>query len=218
MRPRMIIAAGPPGSGKSSAFPVQEEGVDFFNADDRAADLNGGSYQNVPEQIRAQVNKEFEAFVLDHIRRRESVAIETTLRSDVTFRQARMARAEGFETTMTYIALEDVAQNLERVSARADAGGHSAPESKLRDIHRKSLANLAVALAEIDSVQVYDNSRPSREPELVMETESGCVTYLAEKTPEWLDKALWGTDYEITEELRSRASGKADRNDYGFER
>ena len=136
MRPRMIIAAGPPGSGKSSAFPVQEEGVDFFNADDRAAELNG-SYQNIPEHIRYQVNKEFEAFVIDHIRRRESFALETTLRSDVTFGQARLARAAGFETTMTYIALNDVSQNLERVSARADACGHSAPESKLREIHKK---------------------------------------------------------------------------------
>jgi len=218
MRPRMIIAAGPPGSGKSSAFPVQDEGVDFFNADDRAAELNAGSYRKIPEQIRAQVNKEFEAFVLDHIRRHESFALETTLRSDVTFRQARMARAEGFETTMTYIALEGLSQNLERVSARADAGGHSAPESKLRDIHRKRLANLPIAPADIDDVQVYDNSRPGREPELVMETESGRATYLAENTPGWLEKALWGTDYEITEELRARASGKTERDDFEFER
>jgi predicted ABC-type ATPase len=34
MRPRMYIVAGPPGSGKSSAFPVSGFGVDFFNADD----------------------------------------------------------------------------------------------------------------------------------------------------------------------------------------
>lgn len=108
----MIIAAGPPGSGKSSAFPVQEEGVDFFNADDGAAKLNGGSYQNIPEHIRSQVNKEFEAFVLDRIGRGESFALETTLRSDVTFRQARLARAAGFETTMTYIALNSNASSF----------------------------------------------------------------------------------------------------------
>ena len=209
MRPRMIITAGPPGSGKSTAFPVQEEGVDFFNADDRAAQLNGGSYQNIPELIRAQVNKEFEAFVLTHIERRESFALETTLRSDITLRQARQARAWGFETTMTYIALDDVTLNVERVSARADAGGHSAPESKLREIHTQSLANLPIALAEIDYAQVYDNSR---EPELVMETQNGLVTYLAERTPEWLEKALQETDYEITDDLRSKTSGQLDRD------
>jgi hypothetical protein len=35
----MFIVAGPPGAGKSTAFPVSGFGVDFFNADDRAAAL-----------------------------------------------------------------------------------------------------------------------------------------------------------------------------------
>ncbi len=42
--PRMIVVAGPPGSGKSSAFPVSNFGVAYFNADDRTAELNDGSY------------------------------------------------------------------------------------------------------------------------------------------------------------------------------
>jgi len=36
----MFIVAGPPGGGKSKAFPVSGFGVDFFNADDHAAALN----------------------------------------------------------------------------------------------------------------------------------------------------------------------------------
>ena len=123
MRPKMIVVAGPPGSGKSVAFPVDSFGVDSFNADDRSAQLNNGSYQGIPLEIRAIVNKEFEAFVEDHIRNHKSFAIETTLRSDITFRQADQARAEGFEIQMPYIALNGFAQNLKRVIARALAGG-----------------------------------------------------------------------------------------------
>ena len=41
MSPRMAIIAGPPGSGKSTAFPVSGFGIDFFNADDHAAALMG---------------------------------------------------------------------------------------------------------------------------------------------------------------------------------
>ncbi|MBL8231917.1 MAG: hypothetical protein JNL98_25690 [Bryobacterales bacterium] len=48
----MIVIAGPPGSGKSTLFPVSSFGVDFFNADDRAAELNGGSYLGIPPEIR----------------------------------------------------------------------------------------------------------------------------------------------------------------------
>ena len=65
MRPVMVVIAGPPGSGKSTAFPVRESGVDYFNADDVAAALNQ-SYQRIPYHIRAEANRRAEAFVLAH--------------------------------------------------------------------------------------------------------------------------------------------------------
>src|SRR5271165_4332859 len=100
MIPRMIIVAGPPGSGKSTLYPVSSFGVAFFNADDRAAELNGGSYGSISNEIRKIVNHEFEAFVLASIEKRNSFAIETTLRSDATFEQARFAKQAGFVTEM----------------------------------------------------------------------------------------------------------------------
>jgi len=95
MRPRMVIIAGPPGSGKSVAFPVSSFGIDYFNAGDRAAQLNNTSYQGIPLEIRAAVNDEFERSVQEHIRQRKTFAIETTLRSDITFRQAQQAPCRG---------------------------------------------------------------------------------------------------------------------------
>jgi predicted ABC-type ATPase len=83
MRPRMIVVAGPPGSGKSSLFPAGTWGVDAFNADDRAALLNGGSYQAISPQIRQAVNREFEDFIAGHISTGVSLAFETTLRTPV---------------------------------------------------------------------------------------------------------------------------------------
>ena len=80
MRPRMYIVAGPPGSGKSTVFPVAVFGVEFFNADDRAAQINRGSYRGIPQSIRDQVNREFELLVSDSIARR------------ITFDQATIAR------------------------------------------------------------------------------------------------------------------------------
>ncbi len=190
MSPRMIVVAGPPGSGKSSIFPVSGFGVPYFNADDRAAELNGGSYAGISRQVRAVVNREFQAFVLDSIDRRRSFAMETTLRSTVTFEQAALAKAAGFATEIRYLALRDFAMHLERVKARADAGGHSASETTLRAIYRASLANLQRAVLEMDDLWIYDNSPVGGPPLLVLEAEKGVVRYLANTPPDWLVSAL----------------------------
>jgi predicted ABC-type ATPase len=94
------------------------------------------------------VNREFEAFVKRLHRTARYVCIETTLRSEVAFQQAELARGAGFFLEMHYIALRDLSLHLERVKARADAGGHSASERILSAIYRSSLGNLARAVRE----------------------------------------------------------------------
>ncbi len=190
MPPRMFVIAGPPASGKSTAFPVSGFGVDFFNADDRAAALNGGSYVDITGAIRDNVNRLFEAFVIDHIERRISCAFETTLRSSITFEQAARAKRDTFTVEMRYVALDTFAMHLERVKMRADRGGHSAPESALRRIYESSINNLPRAIREMSSIHVYDNSRWGATPTVLLQAENGDITYQSEHLPSWLVGAL----------------------------
>ena len=192
--PRMFIIAGPPGGGKSSIFSLSAFASGTFNADDRAAELNGGSYQNIPLEIRRVVNREFEQFVEASIDAEQSFALETTLRSDITFEQAKMAQSKGFRVVMRYIALDNVEKHLERVRARAALGGHSASEGALRRIHASSLANLPKALdprqSGIEFVRIYDNSADEQGPELVLTARRGRIIHVASPCPIWLQQAM----------------------------
>ncbi len=198
MQPELYIVAGPPGSGKSDAFRVSDYNVDFFNADDRAAALNGGSYHDIPLEIRKRTNQEFERFIEVHIDGRKSFAFETTLRTAITFEQAARAHNAGFWVSMTYVALEDVQVNLARIKTRAKLGFHSAPVAVLRDIHARSLENLKRAVAEcgvcIDRLTVYDNSAFQQAPTLIAEIELGRLIYLASPLPLWATDALRGSN------------------------
>jgi predicted ABC-type ATPase len=186
----MIVVAGPPGSGESTLYPVSAFGVSCFNADHRAAELNGGSYAGISTGIRKIVNREFETFVLGSIEKRTSFAIETTLRSDVTFEQVRIAKQAGFAVEMRYIALQDFASHLKGVKAGADAGGHSASETTLRRIYEASLRNLRRAVLEIDILWVYDNTPMDASHPVVLEARDGEICFVADDAPPWLTSIL----------------------------
>lgn len=136
------------------------------------------------------MNKEFEAFIWNQINSKMSFAIETTLRSRVTFDQAVAAKAVGFTVEMRYLALGNFHQHLERVMSRSDAGGHSASETTLRRIFDSSMANLRQAIQQMDLLEVYDNSAPGGPPDRVLESRNGEVLFVADDAPPWLLAAL----------------------------
>jgi len=197
--PEFYIVAGAPGTGKSRAFPVSGFGVDFFNADDRAAELNGGSYHGISLDLRAQVNLEFEHFVQSHIEQRRSLAIETTLRSRITFDQIVAAKPQGFRVTMLYIGTEDPELNLDRIAVRWSLGYHAAPREVLLGIHMQSLANLRIACEKAFlgflRLIVFDNTPFGELPVPICEIAYGDVRELVQPLPEWAELALREADF-----------------------
>jgi predicted ABC-type ATPase len=190
----MVIVAGPPGSGKSTVFPVSSFGHDHFNADDRAASLNGGSYRGISAGIRKQVSAEFEEWISRHIAECASFAIETTLRSTITFQQARLAHERGFWTTMVYISSGSVEESIRRILQRSYRGGHSASERLVTAIYEDSMRNLTMAFdfsqSGIELVRVYDNSEFNKRPRAVLVARRGRVIRISEDVPRWLDE-VW---------------------------
>src|SRR5687767_6411674 len=120
-RPRMLVVAGPPGSGKTTYFPVTAFGVDSFNVDDRCAQIVG-SYRAISREVRRAVAKECERFVREHIDQGLSFAVETTLRTTSAIEQAALARKRGFATHLRFVATESIVENVARVLQRAQGG------------------------------------------------------------------------------------------------
>lgn len=197
----MIVVAGPPGSRKSSRFPLSYYEADFFNAHDRAAELNLGSYHKISAEIRTKVNREFERWILDHIQSRQSFAIATTLRSPITFQHARLAIEHDFRTAMEYVIPGSVDECVRRIMERSYRGGHSASERLVREIYEKSTRNLLIALnfdeSSVEVVRIYDNSRVSENVREVLSFRRGKPQYIASEIPTWLELLLKGTMFEI---------------------
>jgi predicted ABC-type ATPase len=217
----MVVVAGPPGSGKSSRFPVASFKVDCFNADDRAAELNQGSFQKIPGEIRALVNLEFQEWILSHIRTRTSFAIETTLRSSITIEQTRLARERGFWTALNYVSAGNVEECIRRIMERAYRGGHSASERLVREIYKKSTENLLLTLDYPDSgievVRIYDNSAVGGPVRHLLSLHRGEPQSIASEIPAWLEVLFRGTKFDLTK-LRDIVVARSRADDHSPER
>jgi predicted ABC-type ATPase len=188
----MIVVAGPPGSGKTSSFPVTDFGLDAFNIDDRCAQLLG-SYRAIPREVRRSVAADCERFVIEHIHAGRAFAVETTLRTTATINQARQARTRGFATELIFVATASVEENVARVLQRAQGGGHGASERDVRAIYEASLSNLIKAISVFERVDLYDSTRRWSAPRLVATVRDRHATHHGTK-PEWLQRVLLGDE------------------------
>ncbi|HEY6391550.1 MAG TPA: zeta toxin family protein [Bryobacteraceae bacterium] len=198
----MIIVAGPPGGGKSTHLAVKNWGVDWFNSDDRAAQLNAGSYQNIPTQVRAASGQQLQQFIESHIESRRSLVFENALRTDTCFQQIRRAKERGFHVRFNYLAAGPVEEHIRRVINRAALGGHSASARRLREIYQLSMKHLLTAFEEnqnqhIDLLRIYDNAEIFGRPRVVLSRFRGARRIMASEIPAWLETALAGSTFSI---------------------
>ncbi len=206
----MVIVAGPSGSGKSSRLPLAAFGVDSFNPDYRAAELKPASPRKISRQVRTNAAAAFDRWIIDHIALRKSLALETTLRSPITFAHTRVAQEYGFWTAMYFVSAGSVEESMRRIIERWYRGGHAPPERMVREIFEQSMQNLLAALdfsqSGIEVVRIYDNSETGGNIRLLVSFRKGRATAVATEIPRWLETALLGTKFEIVR-LRSASAG-----------
>ncbi len=152
-RPIVIAIAGSNGAGKSTFFAshLADAGLRFINADVLTAELDIGPYEaaEVASAVRAAL-----------VGRRESFVFETVLSDPVGDKVETLAgyASAGYTVVMIFIAIDNVATSIERVSMRASQGGHDIPDEKLRSRFDRTRANLNRAIERLPHVIIYDNT------------------------------------------------------------
>ena len=96
----------------------------------------------------------------EHLERRESFAVETTLagKNYLQMMKYAMGLDRGFEVVLIYIGTESVEINLARIANRVLGGGHNVPELDVRRRYLRSLQNLPAAARIAHRVLLFDNS------------------------------------------------------------
>lgn len=112
-----------------------------------------------------RIARRCERFVLARVERRESFAVETTLRTTAAIDQAELARKSASATEMHFVATDSIAENVARLLQRSQAGGRGASERDIRAIHQASVENLREAMRTFGRV-VYDSTARWTPPRL----------------------------------------------------
>jgi predicted ABC-type ATPase len=189
LRPKLIIIAGPNGSGKTTFTPQMlrhdwAEGCLFINPDEIAKHEFGD--WNSPEAVfkavvRAQELRE------ECLKTGQSMLIESVFSAPDKLDFIRRAKKAGFFIRFFFIGTDSPEINAARVTRRVLSGGHEVPIAKIISRYSKSIANAAIALQIADRGYVYDNSVTNRNPRILFRARDGVVfkVYSDLKNHQW---------------------------------
>jgi predicted ABC-type ATPase len=169
--PILHVLAGPNGAGKSTlvARVIQPiTGMPFINADEIAKERwPGDEERHAYEASKAAAEARDQAMAAG-----DSFITETVFshpsKTDLIIR----AQAAGYRVELHVLLIpEDTA--VARVASRVEYGGHSVPEDKIRERHRRLWGLVAEAREIADRTKFYDNSSPRKPFNVVAVYERG---------------------------------------------
>src|SRR5699024_9297592 len=127
--------------------------------------------------------KEVIKSVYKHIQERTDFSIVTTLAGHNAIRQMLTAKEQGYKITMIYVAVDDVAQNINRVAMIVQNGGHDIPTEDILRRNKTSFDQLYRYAHIIDTLVLVDNSLD--DGRVILEVNNGVVTFETDYLPKW---------------------------------
>ena len=177
-KPKLLIIAGPNGSGKTSiATKILKhewiEGCEYINPDDIARNVFGD--WNSPDAVLKAARYATDARE-DCIACGRSLIFETVLSAPDKISFVQQAKQKGYFIRLFFIGTDNPQINTMRVAYRVMKGGHDVPISKIISRYYKSIANCERLASIVDRLYLYDNSIHDVFPQLLFRATDGKLT------------------------------------------
>ncbi|WP_096906900.1 AAA family ATPase [Dietzia sp. WMMA184] len=157
MNPRLDLVVGCNGAGKSTLVDRQLQpllGVPFVNADEIAK----RKWPTDPESHSYEAAKVAELTRNQLIVRRRSFIAETVFSHPSKLELIDRARDAGFRVVLHVLMVPEQFA-VERVRLRVNSGGHSVPESKIRERYHRVWPLVQAAIPRCGQATIYSNER-----------------------------------------------------------
>lgn len=199
MKPKLVIIAGPNGSGKTSVTgKILEhewiEGCLYINPDNIARDEFGD--WNSPEAVMKAAHRA-EELREECLRNKQGILFETVLSADDKLSFVRRAKDAGYFVRLFFVGTDSPIINASRIASRVLEGGHDVPISKIISRYSKSIANCAKLSTVVDRLYVYDNSENFADPKLLFRSNEGKVEKIYKKINSWSLNIYQSINYNV---------------------
>ncbi len=191
-KPKLIIVAGPNGSGKTSVTgKILEhhwiENCLYINPDNIARDDFGD--WNSPQAIVKAANKAAQLRE-ECLSKKEGIVFETVLSAADKIDFILRAKDAGYFIRLFFVSTDHPAINASRIARRVMEGGHDVPIQKIISRFSKSIDNCCLVSNSVDRLYVYDNSLEYEDPKLLFRANEGKLTKIYSEVNNWAQSIL----------------------------
>ncbi|MCP4149772.1 MAG: AAA family ATPase [bacterium] len=186
-KPRLIVVAGPNGSGKTTITEklLRHEwmgGCEYINPDVIAQQKFGGWNSRDAIIKAANLAKEMREECLDNL---TSMAFESVFSTSEKIEFVKKAKAAGFFIRLFFVCIDDPIINAQRVALRVMEGGHDVPIPKIISRYYRSIACCVESIPVVDRVYFYDNTPTSVDPQLMFRIADGKIVKTYRQLVPW---------------------------------
>jgi len=127
------------GSGKSTIAKelLQEQKLEYINADDIAKELNPTNIS----KVKISAGKETKRRIEKCFKEKLSFAVETTLSGNNYIKTFEKAKELGYKIILLYTFVDNSKICIERIKVRVKNGGHPVPDEDVIRRYKRSISN-----------------------------------------------------------------------------